>query len=178
VSEQDGPLGPGRIDRRSMIKKAAAAGTVAWTAPLIIESFTCAASASVGGLCTPVAGASGTCPAANCYSLMFNDDCGPQAPTSNGAGNPVGSCPGSTCTFPNNPLTTTPAGQPSYVVHTCPDKKNATFTTSCGTWVSGRTENSTPVSGVISADGKTICFLGLANNASHYRLLLCIPAAP
>jgi hypothetical protein len=45
---------PGGIDRRSMIKRAAAAGALAWTAPMIIDSLSSPAAASSTDLPTGV----------------------------------------------------------------------------------------------------------------------------
>jgi len=46
----DAPIAqpPAGVDRRTLIKRAAAAGAVAWTAPLIVESFACPAAAASG----------------------------------------------------------------------------------------------------------------------------------
>ena len=58
--EAEVPVGTG-VGRRAMIKRAAAAGAVAWTAPLIIDS-----------LASPAAAA--TYPTL-CYNAQFNDAC-------------------------------------------------------------------------------------------------------
>jgi hypothetical protein len=139
-----------------MIKRAAAAGAVAWTAPVIIDS-----------LASPVAAAT---VAAGCYSIGFPHAsiCAPAVPPGTGSCNP-----------PNwNPANPLPSGVVSPPA-ACPNNSNAVFTipasdcvfVAANTGYQGGCVTSTAI--VISNGGKTISFTRPGPSAwtdSAYRI--------
>ena len=95
------------LDRRAIIKRAAAAGAVAWTAPLLVDSFASPAAAATV--------------APGCYSVYFPtaNTCGQAAPVSG------------VCNPPNFPGTAFPTGFISGAPG-CADNQNPTFSLAAG----------------------------------------------
>jgi hypothetical protein len=95
------------IDRRALIRRAAATGALVWTAPVVIDS-----------LASPAAAATGFTPPCGCSFLVFNSNC-----AINGNQTPCNSIP---------PGCVPTAGLDACFQQSCPADGSITVTSTCG----------------------------------------------
>ena len=145
MAEQSDPAGVPGVDRRALVKRAAAAGALAWTAPLIVDS-----------LASPAAAAT-VAPGAYRYVLDCNSggDCAP-------AGFPVNSLPGDCTVGGSCPGNNQSA---SFTLSGCP---TCSFTAASANRGSGGSPGGTCVSGTVAGTSATFAAPGAGQTLRRF----------